>query len=56
MVNTENSFLIDATFIVERTHKTFLGAPLLMDQGKDRTFTFGFAREILRLSESGRDN
>jgi len=49
MVNSENSFLIDATFIIERTHKTFLGTPLLMVQGRDRTFTFGFAREFLRL-------
>ncbi len=49
MVNSDNSFLIDATFIIERTHKTFLGTPLLMVQGRDRTFTFGFAREFLRL-------
>src|SRR5262249_54550451 len=49
MVKTENSFLIDATFIIERTHKTFLGTPLLVVQGKDRTFTFGFARGFLRL-------
>ena len=49
MVNTENVFLIDATFIIERTHKTFLGTPLLMVQGIDSTFTFGFAREFLRL-------
>jgi len=49
MVNSENSFLIDATFIIERTHKTLFGTPLLMVQGRDRTFTFGFARGFLRL-------
>src|SRR6516164_701499 len=49
MMTTENSFLIDATFIIERMQKTFLGAPLLMVQGRDRTFTFGFARGFLRL-------
>jgi len=49
MVNSENFFLIDATFIIERTHKTLFGTPLLMVQGRDRTFTFGFARGFLRL-------
>ena len=49
MVNSENSFLLDTTFIIERTRKTFLGTPLLMVEGRDRTFTFGFAREFLRL-------
>src|SRR4051812_36796626 len=48
-VNPEDSFLVDGTFIIERTHKTFLGTPLLMVQGRDRTFTFGFARDFLRL-------
>src|SRR5262249_16327378 len=49
MVNAGDCFLVDGTFIIERTHKTFLGTPLLMVQGRDRTFTFGFAREFLRL-------
>ena len=52
MVKPADAFLIDATFIVERTHKTFFGSPLLMYAGKDSTFTFGFARNFLRLRQA----
>ncbi len=41
--------MVDTAFIVERTHKTFLGTPLLTPEGRDHTFTFGFARDFLRL-------
>jgi hypothetical protein len=49
MVMAHNRFLIDSRFIVERTHKTFLGAPLMMAAGRDHTFTFGCMRDFLRL-------
>lgn len=49
MVTLENHFLIDAAFIVERTHKTFFGASLLTTAGRDHTFTFGCVRDFLRL-------
>ena len=49
MVTPKNRFLIDAAFIVERTHKTFFGAPLMTAAGKDHTFTFGCVRDFLRL-------
>jgi DNA polymerase I len=49
MVMPENRFLIDAAFIVEQTHKTFFGAPLITVAGKDQTFTFGCVRDFLRL-------
>ena len=41
--------LIDARFIVERTHESFLGASLILVDGKDHTFSFGFMRDFLRL-------
>ena len=49
MVMPENRFLIDAAFIVERTHKTFFGAPLMTAAGRDHTFAFGCVRDFLRL-------
>ena len=52
MVTSRNTFLIDSSFIVERTHKAFLGTPLLTHEGKDATFTFGFIRDLLRLRQT----
>ncbi len=49
MVTAHDHFLIDSRFIVERTHKTFLGAPLMTAAGWDHTFTFGCMRDFLRL-------
>ena len=49
MVKSQYRFLIDATFIVERIHKGFFGAPLLMGEGRDHTFSFGCLRDFLRL-------
>ena len=49
MVTPKNRFLIDAAFIVEQTHKTFFGAPLMTATGRDHTFTFGCVRDFLRL-------
>jgi len=43
-------FVIDATFLLEATRKTFHGAPLLKDaNGHDTTMLFGFARDLFRL-------
>ncbi len=49
MVSVHDRFIIDATFILKRIHDSFFGAPLLTVDGKDHTFAFGFARDILRL-------
>lgn len=49
MVKPERKFLVDAAFIAEWTSKTFFGTPLLTKGGKDHTFTFGFARDFLKL-------
>ena len=43
-------FVIDATFLLEATRKTFHGAPLLKDaSGHDATMLFGFARDLFRI-------
>ena len=42
-------FVIDTTFILEKTAKTFLGASLLVVGRKDHTFCYGFIRDLLRL-------
>ena len=49
MVDSEDRFLIDAAFIVERTHRVFCGAPLITAAGRDHTFIFGCVRDFLRL-------
>jgi len=49
MVDSEDRFIIDAAFIVERTHKVFCGAPLITAAGRDHTFIFGCVRDFLRL-------
>ena len=46
----ETLFVIDSTFLLERSNDAFLGAPLLQDSsGRDTTMLFGFARDLLRL-------
>src|SRR5262249_17066738 len=52
MVNPRERYLIDASFIVEQIHNTFLGAPLLTISGRDSMFPFGFLRDLLRLRRS----
>lgn len=42
-------FLVDTAFIVERAHKTLFGTALMTTEVSDHTFTFGFARDFLRL-------
>jgi DNA polymerase-1 len=46
----DSLFLIDSRFLLETSHNTFHGAPLLQDsRGRDTTLLFGFARDLLRL-------
>src|SRR5215472_14345023 len=46
----DSLFVIDSTFLLETSHNTFHGAPLLHDlSGRDTTMLFGFARDLLRL-------
>jgi DNA polymerase-1 len=52
MVSKQERYLVDVRFIVQRTHDSFIGAPLLTVDGKDYTFIFGFARDLLRLRQS----
>lgn len=44
-----STFLIDARFLLRDTTETFWGAPLIVVDGKDNTFCFGFVRDVLRL-------
>jgi hypothetical protein len=44
-----STFLIDARFLLRDTTETFRGAPLIVVDGKDNTFCFGFMRDVLRL-------
>jgi DNA polymerase-1 len=52
MVSKQERYLVDARFIVQRTHDSFFGAPLLIVDGIDHTFIFGFVRDVLRLRQS----
>ena len=46
----DDLFVIDATFLLERSQHAFRGAPLLQNSsGLDTTMLFGFARGLLRL-------
>lgn len=47
-----SAFLIDARFLLRNTTETFWGAPLIVADGKDNTFCFGFMRDLLRLRNS----
>ena len=47
MVSTKQTFLVDTTFILRKTADAFHGAPLLVVDGKDHTFTYGFLRDLL---------
>lgn len=48
MVNTSQRYLIDATYIFRHTTAAFTGSPLLVADGKDHTFIYGFMRDLLR--------
>jgi|SRR5215472_3905330 len=46
----DSLFVIDSTFLLETSHSTFYGAPLLHDSsGRDTTMLFGFVLDLLRL-------
>jgi hypothetical protein len=47
-----SAFLIDSRFLLRNTTETFWGAPLIVVDGKDNTFCFGFLRDLLRLRNS----
>ena len=47
MVSTGQTYLIDTTFILRQTADAFYGAPLLVLDGEDRTFVYGFFRDLL---------
>lgn len=45
--------LIDLTFVLESSEKSFCGAPLILGpQGEDNTVLYGVARDLLRLRKS----
>mgnify|MGYP001619402466 CR=1 FL=1 len=46
-----SAFLIDTRFLLRNTTETFWGAPLIVVDGKDNTFSFGFLRDLLRLRQ-----
>ncbi len=48
MVSTTQTYLVDTTFFLRRTVDTFHDAPLLVTDGKDHTFAYGFLRDLLR--------
>jgi len=52
MVNRTPRYLIDARFILQRTRNSFVGTPLVTGDGRDNTFTFGVARDVLRLRQT----
>jgi len=52
MVNPKCTFVIDATFLFDASHKVFFGTPLLVVDGEDHTFLFGVVRDFLRLRRS----
>src|SRR5271165_7327679 len=47
-----SAFLIDSRFLLSNTTETFWGAPLIVADGKDNTFCYGFLRDLLRLRNS----
>src|SRR4030042_5222792 len=49
MVTDRGIFLIDSSSLFEETHKRFLGAPLIVEGGKDNTFLYGFLKYLLTL-------
>ena len=53
MVAPNDVLLIDLTFVLESSEKSFCGAPLILGpQGDDNTVLYGVARDLLRLRKS----
>ncbi len=48
MVSTTPTYLVDTTFFLRRTADAFHDAPLLVADGRDHTFAYGFLRDLLR--------
>ena len=46
MVSAKRTYLVDTTFILRQTAEAFHGAPLLVVDGKDHTFAYGFLRDL----------
>lgn len=49
MVNDKGVFLIDLSSLIETTHKAFLGAPLILNGGRDVAFLYGIIKDLLTL-------
>jgi hypothetical protein len=49
MVSAKQTFVIDTSFSFGKTAEAFHGAPLLVVDCTDRTFIYGFVRDLLRL-------
>jgi len=49
MVKDTALFLIDSTSLFRKTHEAFIGAPLILDSGRDKTFVYGFLKTLLAL-------
>ena len=49
MVKKKDLFLIDSSSLLEETHNTFLGTPLILNCNKDVTFLYGFLKYLLTL-------
>ena len=49
MVKDKELYLIDATACFDRTRQAFVEAPLLLNNGEDSTFIYGFLRDFLIL-------
>jgi DNA polymerase I-like protein with 3'-5' exonuclease and polymerase domains len=53
MVVPNDVVLLDLTFVLESSEKSFCGAPLILgSQGEDNTVLYGVARDLLRLRKS----
>lgn len=51
MVEQLKLVAIDSTFLFDRVHGRFLGASLIVKDGHDNTFAYGFLRAFLRLQQ-----
>jgi len=49
MVKDRGLFLIDSSSLLEETHNTFLGTPLILNGGNNITFLYGFLKYLLAL-------
>ena len=53
MVTRNDVVVIDLTFLLESSDKSFCGAPLFLGpQGEDNTVLYGVARDLFKLRQS----